>query len=322
MRVLLVTPASRGTHHGNRVTAERWARLIGEAGHAVTVDERYAGQRTDVLVALHARRSADSVRAFADAHADRPIVLALTGTDLYPDLASAGVSADVLELAGRLVVLQPLATEQLPPGLRSRVRVIYQSAEPPPDADLPRVGTGAAYIVVVLSHLRAVKDPLLAAEAARRLPSSSAVQILHYGAVLDPELGDAAREEQAQNPRYQWLGDRPPSEARAALARARLLALTSRDEGGANALSEAIAARVPIVATAIPGSIGILGPDYPAYIPPGDPQELAETIERLERDDAGIYAELERRITALLPLVRPDRERQAWQQLLAELEPL
>ena len=319
MRVLVVTPAPEGSHHGNRVTAERWARLIGEVGHTVTVTERYDGQRTDVLVALHARRSADAVRAFADAKPGRPIVLALTGTDLYPDLVSAGVSEDVLELANRLVVLQPLATEQLPAALRSRALVIYQSAEPPPAAGHAEPDFEATFTVVVLAHLRAVKDPLLAAQAARRLPASSAVRILHYGAALDPELGSAACEEEARNPRYCWLRDRPPSEVRAVLGRAQLLALTSRHEGGANALSEAIAAQLPVVATAIAGSIGILGAHYTSYVPAGDPERLAELIDRLERNEGGCYAGSARQIQALAPLVRPERERRAWQQLLAEV---
>ncbi len=316
MRVLIVTPAPRGTHHGNRVTAERWARLISEAGHTVALDEQYTGQLADVLIALHARRSVDSVGAFADTDPNGRIVIALTGTDLYPDLDSAGVSPQLLHMADGLVVLQPLAADQLPPALGPRCRVIYQSAEPCPPGELREV---EGFTVVVLAHLRAVKDPLLSAKAAALLPATSFVRVLHYGAALDPELGEAARREESRNPRYRWLGDRPPYEARAAVCTARLLSLTSRHEGGANALSEAIAARVPVVATAIPGSVGILGADYPCYVPTGDAEALAEVLERLERNEAGCWAELERRISTLAPLISPEKEHHAWQQLLAEL---
>ena len=48
------------------------------------------GEWDQVLVALHARRSYQSIRGFHRDYADRPLVVALTGTDLYHDL-SAGL---------------------------------------------------------------------------------------------------------------------------------------------------------------------------------------------------------------------------------------
>jgi glycosyltransferase involved in cell wall biosynthesis len=170
----------------------------------------------------------------------------------------------------------------------------------------------------VLAHLRAVKDPLLTARAARLLPSGSRVRVAHAGAALDAALERLARAEQEANPRYRWLGDLSRRRALGLLARSRLLSLTSCLEGGANVISEAVACSVPVVSSRIAGSIGILKRDYPGFFPVGDARALAALLERAERDRA-FYRALRSRCAALRPLVRPERERRSWKRLLEEL---
>ena len=62
----IVTPAPRGSRKGNRITADRYAQLLRALGHHVTVgtDERDC----DLLLALHARKSAPAMRRFRRAH--------------------------------------------------------------------------------------------------------------------------------------------------------------------------------------------------------------------------------------------------------------
>jgi glycosyltransferase involved in cell wall biosynthesis len=132
-------------------------------------------------------------------------------------------------------------------------------------------------------------------------------------------MADQARAEAVANPRYRWLGDRPRWQALRILARSRLLVLSSRLEGGANVLSEAIAAGVPVVASRIPGSVGLLGDDYLGYFPVGDTETLANLLDRAETD-AGFYNGLRTWCRRLRPLVRPARERQTWGSLLRELQ--
>ncbi len=314
MRILLVTPAPPGSRKGNRVTALRWARLLRELGHRAAVRGDYRGERCDLLVALHARKSAAAVEAYRAARPDAPLVLTLTGTDVYEDIRTDAAARRSLELASRLVVLQPLAIKELDERLRGKARVIYQSAVVPP---APR-RRSATFDVCVLGHLRPVKDPFRTALASRLLPASSRVRVLHVGAALSPDMAQQAEAEAAANPRYRWLGDLPQPRALRVLAGSRLLALTSRLEGGANAVSEAIAAGVPVVSSHIAGSVGLLGADYPGYFPVSDTEALAALLSRAETD-AAFYRELRRRCRRLRPLFRPARERAGWRRLLREL---
>jgi glycosyltransferase involved in cell wall biosynthesis len=195
------------------------------------------------------------------------------------------------------------------------VRVIYQSAErsstPPPREE-------GCFQVCVLAHLRSVKDPLRAAYAVRDLPASSRILVKHAGAALDPEFEKQVEAEQRMNPRYQWLGPLAHEQAVDLLARSHLLVLTSHLEGGANVISEAIAVSSPVISSLIPGSIGILGKDYPGYFPVGQSASLREQLARAESDD-GFYRDLQQWVAGLRPLVSAARERETWGALLAEL---
>lgn len=297
------------------MTAQRWARILRELGHRVSVDHDYRRQPCDLLIALHARRSAASVERFSELRPEAPILLALTGTDLYRDFDDSVTAQRTLELASLLVVLQPLATAKLPSGERPKVRVIYQSAQPYGGRVFPRRGV---FEVAVLAHLREVKDPLRPALAARLLPPGSRIEVVHMGGTLEPELERRAREMVARNPRYRWLGERPHWQALRLLARARMLVVPSLMEGGANVVSEALANSVPVLASRIPGSIGLLGEDYPGYFDVGDESALARLMERAE-NDASFYGELRERCRRLGSMVEPVAEREAWAALLAEL---
>ena len=315
MRILVVTPAPPGARTGNRVTALRWARILRGLGHRVTISGRYVAQRCDVLVALHARRSFPSIARYRRRHPRAPLVVALTGTDLYADLRSSASARRALDMATRLVALQPMALKSLAPRGWRKARVIVQSAVGPRRPPSRRPG---AFEVCVLGHLRAVKDPFRTAAAARLLPSSSRIRVRHLGAAIEPGMAARARAEQRRNFRYRWIGERPHAAALRILARSRLLCLTSKLEGGANVISEAAAAGVPVVSSRIDGSVGLLGSRYAGYFPVGDTCALAALLLRAETDP-GFYAALRRGVRRLAPLVRPARERAAWASLLAEL---
>jgi putative glycosyltransferase (TIGR04348 family) len=319
MKICVVTPAPPGSRKGNRITAVRWARLLRELGHRVQVCQAYEGSHCDVLLALHARRSAESIARFRRKHPDKPLVLALTGTDLYGDIHTDPVAQRSLELASRFILLQPAGIEELAQRLRDKARVIYQSVELPRHASRSaHHSSGHHFEVCVLGHLRAVKDPFRTAQAARLLPEESCIRVTQVGGALSADMAEQARGEQASNPRYRWLGELPRWKALRALARSDLLVLTSQMEGGANVISEALAVGVPVISSRISGSVGLLGTDYPGYFPVGDTQGLAKLLWRAETDPQ-FYRALQKWCVRLRPLIDPARERRGWRSLLREL---
>jgi putative glycosyltransferase (TIGR04348 family) len=314
VRIRLVTPAGSESRAGNRVTAERWAGILRRLGHRVVVETEYQGGAGDLLVALHARRSAPSIRRWKRERPEAPVVVGLAGTDLYPRLSRVGRRS--VAAADRVVALQPLAARKVPPRDRSKVRTILQSAVPAPVA--PR--RGLVPTVLVLGHLRPVKDPFRAAMAARRLPVDERPFVLQAGAALGPAMARRALAEMRRNDLYLWAGDLPPSRVRRLLRRCRLLVLSSRHEGGANVIGEAVVAGLPVLASRIPGSVGLLGPDYPGYFPVGDTAALARLMRRTQREPA-FYERLLRHVERLAPLFAPEREERAWDRLLREIAP-
>ncbi len=314
MRILVATPAARGSRKGNRVTALRWAAHLRALGHRVAVAEAWRGQDCDLLVALHATKSHASVERWRERRGDAPLVVGCAGTDLYQDLPASAEARRSLELATRITVLQPLGIAALPPEVRAKAQPIFQSACPAPPVPAPP-GTFQACL---LAHLRSVKDPFVAADAVRRLPARSRVLLVHLGAALDAGAAEEARRRMQESPRYRWLGEEPRRRALSRLAGSRLLVVTSRLEGGSNAVSEAVASGVPVLSTRIAGSMGLLGEDYPGSFPVGDAAALAELLLRVE-EDAAFRARLEEALRRLRPLVDPRREREAWRALLAGL---
>jgi putative glycosyltransferase (TIGR04348 family) len=220
-----------------------------------------------------------------------------------------------LELADRLIVLQPKGRAELPRRLRSKVRVIYQSVEatraPPHKKD-------HLFEVCVLGHLRHEKDPFRTALALRFVPAEASIRVIHAGQALKSVLADRARKLAAQDPRYRWIGEVSRARARRILARSRLLVLSSRMEGGANVVSEAIVDGVPVLASRIAGSEGMLGEDYPGFFAVGDTRALARLLLRAA-SESDFYSQLKKWCSRLAPLFEPAREREAWNHLLREL---
>jgi glycosyltransferase involved in cell wall biosynthesis len=202
--------------------------------------------------------------------------------------------------------------------LRSKACAIYQCAKP--TGLEPRLNH-SAFEVAVLGHLRYEKDPLRTALALRLLPASLPIRVTHLGQALSPAMEKRARAAAARDPRYRWQGEVSRARARRILARSHLLVLTSRMEGGANVISEALADHVPVISSRIPGSEGILGTRYPGFFPVGDSDALAGLLRRAATESS-FYDRLKRWCTRLAPLVEPWRERRAWEHLLAELVPL
>jgi putative glycosyltransferase (TIGR04348 family) len=315
MRIVLITPDGPSSRTGNKVAASRWARILRRLGHRVRLASDYDGKPADLMVAVHAWRSAKAVARFKALFPERPVVLQLSGTDIYDYIKSDPTpTLCTMTLADRLVALNDLAWRVVPKRLRSRLVVIHQSAR----SALPHRPSRRAVVVSVIGHLRDVKDPLRAAEAARLLPRDSRVHIEQVGRAYSPEWAVKARAEMADNPRYTWRDDVPAAAVRRLLARSHAMVISSRSEGGANVISEAAVARVPILASRMDGNVGLLGKDYPGCFKVGDTKGLARLMRRLE-DEPRFAASLAKAVARRAPLFRPAREIAAWRRLLAEL---
>ena len=304
MRIALVTPARPGSRAGNRHTALRWAAMLRAQGHKVTIStEWHANDKDDLLLALHARRSHASIKSFKQAHPNGPIVLALTGTDVYRDIHSDLDAKESLELATRFIVLQPKAIDELPKRLRSRAHVVYQSCS----TRLKHKPVKRKFRLCVIGHLRDEKDPLRALHALHYVPEDLDIELIQVGDSLDDRLAAEAREATKRDKRYGWLGSVTHARALKLLASSHAMVISSRMEGGANVVSEAIRIGVPVIASRISGNVGLLGAKYPAYYRPGDERALARLIERIQRD-LRFYGELKRRLAKLRPMVSPANE--------------
>lgn len=312
MTIRFLIPSSSGERSGNAVTASRWKGFFEEVGHRVEVGGHGP---CDAVVAFNAFKTrGEALEALAQSATPR-LVICLTGTDLYEDLPRFPDALDVLELADRLVVLHPLAVSELPERFLPKARVICQSAVPTPRLE----GSGdGEFPVCVIAHLRDVKDPLRAAKAARLLPQSSRIRIVHVGKALTPDHEEAASREAEENPRYRWLGELSGERTATVLGQSRLLVLSSVLEGGANVLSEAVVAGVPVLASDIPCARGLLGDDYPGLFPVGDTRGLADLLGRAEADPA-YYAELAARCRSVSWKFDPEREIDALRSLLEDL---
>ena len=308
-----MTPALAAANNGNWQTAQRWARMLG--GHyRVRLADAWQGGDEVLMVALHARRSAASVAAWRAQHPGRPLVLVLTGTDLYRDIAHDASAQASLQRADRLVVLNELGLQQLPAALRGKAQVCLQSCR----ARVPRPKAQRHLRALMVGHLRDEKSPQTYFAAARRLLARTDIRLDHIGQALDPALADEARALMQVQPRYRWLGALPHAATRTRIAAAHVLVHASRMEGGAHVVMEAVTSGTPVLASRIDGNLGLLGADYPGTFAWGDDAALAALIERA-RDDPAMLPALRAACDARAARFAPERERQALQALVSGL---
>lgn len=322
-RVLIVSPATEAANNGNWHTAARWAQML-QPDCEVAIAQDWDGTPYDVLLALHARRSAPAIARWAKAHGaphNAPgLAVVLTGTDLYRDIQTDAQAHASLRLARALVVLQECGPDALPNALRPKARVIFQSAAshaPLPKPTLP-------LRVVMVGHLRDEKAPQTLWEAARLLCGHGDITFDHIGGALDAALGEQARACMAQCPQYHWRGALAHGDTLHAIAQAHVLVHTSRMEGGAHAILEAVCNGTPVLASRIPGNVGMLGADYGGYFALDDATALAHLLLRCRDERAeteGLYTLLQHQCAARAPLFAPQAEAEAVRALVRDLLP-
>jgi putative glycosyltransferase (TIGR04348 family) len=307
----IVSPAAVGANNGNWQTAARWARFLREAYRltcvttTATVAEHH---RPDLIIALHARRSAQALAEYSACTPSAPSVLVLTGTDLYRDIHTDATARNALRIATRLVVLQASGLAELPAEVRSKAEVIYQSAATLRPVS-HRPGSAHRFTVIMVGHLRAEKDPSTFLRACQLLRDTP-IRFSHVGAILDQCFVNEVAATTATVPHYRWLGNQAHAATRQRLKRSELMVISSLMEGGANVVIEAVTSGVAVIASNISGNRGLLGDDYAGYFPTGDAPVLAALIQRCATDP-DFHALLRNQCEARRTLFEPARERAA-----------
>lgn len=324
--LVIVSPALADANNGNWQTARRWQRLL-SATHQVRIATDWPGETPEAqaaaakdvaMLTLHARRSARAIRAWARERGPLGLGVVLTGTDLYHDIFRDRDAKRSLELARHLVVLQEQGPASVPPAWRAKTRVIFQSTP----AREPAAKARRWLRVACVGHLRSVKSPQTLMQAARLLNGQGGIRIDHIGDALAPEWAEAALGTELDAPHYRWLGPLTHGQSLRAIRRAHLLVNTSSMEGGAHVIMEAIRCGTPVLASRVPGNVGMLGPDYEGYFPHDDPQALADLILRCRREQAdpeGLPARLAAQCALRAPLFEPEAERAALLRLIGDL---
>jgi len=281
-KIVLISPAAVDANNGNWHTAHRWAKFLSEYCD-IAILQSWNGADSDsvAMIALHARRSAPSIHAWAARHPGKPLIVVLTGTDLYRDIQTDADAKESLRLATHLVVLQEAGLTALPEDLRAKTSVIYQSAP----RLRPAVKATQRFKVVMVGHLRDEKDPLTFMKAAQ-LCTKSGLGFDQIGDGLDAALASAAQTTAAQNPHYRWLGGLPRAATRQRIKRAHVLVNSSVMEGGAHVILEAVQSGTPVLASLISGNVGMLGADYAGYFDVGDATGLAGLVKRCATEPA------------------------------------
>lgn len=275
----------------------------------VTASAAVAGNdHPDLIIALHARRSAQALAGYSISTPSAPSILVLTGTDLYRDIHTDATARNALRIATRLVVLQATGVAELPAEVRSKAEVIYQSAPTLRPAS-HRPGSAHRFNIIMVGHLRAEKDPSTFLRACQLLRDTP-LRFSHVGAILDPHFASEVAATTAAVPHYRWLGNQAHAATRQRLKRSDLMVISSLMEGGANVIIEAVTSGVAVIASDISGNRGLLGDDYAGYFPAGDAAALAALIQRCATDPE-FHALLRRQGEARRTLFDPARERAA-----------
>ena len=316
MRIIQVTPSGQTSKSGNRTTANRWARIFRSLGHSVSTITDYDDRSADMMVAIHAWRSARAIERFKALYPEKPLVVCLAGTDINefihthpkPTLRS-------MELADAMVCLHNLVKDITPISLQSKLHVIFQSAKPLPG---PRRLSGRNFNICVVSHLREIKDPMRTALAVRTLPNQSKIRVTHLGMAHGGRSAARAIREMKQNPRYVWKGEVAGWQVRQELKRSHLMVISSSAEGGANVISEAVVAGVPVIASKIDGNVGLLGKNYRGYYPVGNTRELRKVILKAEKDKV-FFQSLTKQCNSIKSKFTAEREQKSWAELISNI---
>jgi putative glycosyltransferase (TIGR04348 family) len=312
--VVIISPALSDANNGNWQTAKRWAQMLGSQ-HRTRIAKQWepsSDASDQIMIALHARRSSDSIAAWHAKHGSSGLIVALTGTDLYRDILVDQQAKTSLDAAGQLVVLQELGILSLPEQHRAKTSVIFQSTT----SRQTKAKTDKHLNAVMVGHLRDEKMPQTLFETARLLMKDKNIRITHIGAGLDESLAQDAINTEALCAGYSWARGLKHAQTRQRIQRAHVLLHTSKMEGGAHVIMEAVCSGTPVLASRMDGNVGMLGQGYDGYFPVGDAPALAKLLRQCKNENA-FLDQLASQCALRAPLFSPLAEQTALLRLVA-----
>ncbi len=272
-RIALVSPFILPSFCGNSILADRLAKGLSERGHAVSLFdsgktrlENALPFKPEILHSLNADRPHSWVKDFLRAN-PVPWIITLTGTDYNSWCGKREPPPQIkenLERAGALVVFHGEALQSLGnclPSVANKIQVIPQGVSySEEDQDViqlrKEIGVGIDEIVfLMVSSVRPVKNLRAAIEAFPEIERKvQNAKLLLIGPIWDQEEGRRILEMGQELKCFSYLGEKPPSEVRRFMAASDVFLNTSLDEGMPGAILEAMAERLPILASSIEGN--------------------------------------------------------------------
>lgn len=312
---LIHSPYPRQKSQGNAVTALRMQNLLLESGLDVAIHERGdAPMHARCLIALNARKSAREIFDFHHRQPESAIVSLLTGTDVnHPemeDLSSATIKA--LRLSTSVVSLHDGFTHRIPEDLLGKTKVIYPSVQLPSGFSHCPVEPKK---VMIAGNYRVEKNPTLMMSAVRKL-AELPLDFHAYGAGGDYQ--EHLDQTAAECSNFYFHGVQDHGVVLKEMQSMHALLNTSTEEGGANAICEAVAIGLPVLASRIDGNIGMLGFDYEGFFTSGDLQSLTDLLTRMDRDEA-FYQTLKRQVAARARCFSYQYEAEQWAALVRKM---
>ncbi len=313
MKIAIFSALDRDSRSGNWITASRWQKLLRSKGHHVSIvhnNDAAIQSFTDVFIGLHARRSSQALIQFRKRHPLGSTIVALTGTDIYRDLAPTRTqhparAVRALNECDHIIALQPLMAKRLNRHWRSKSSTVMMDVLPQTKRRTRK--NDSSLNVCVIGHMRHEKDPLRAAMAVRTLPAGVQIKVSQAGRALTESFEKRSILEQRRNENWEWIGSVPWKQAQRMMQTSDVLVNSSRYEGAPNVLFEAMSWQLPVIATKIDGHVGILGADYPAYFQVGDTKALKNLLMRCH-DDKAFYQRLVARVKSLTQKYSPGTE--------------
>jgi len=339
MRISITSPFPADSLQGNSVSGRRITGLLKSLGHHARLFHNGFAPDCELLIALNAWRSSAVIAEFAEirrgiidhstgfnASFNRvqsptkegtvpKIAVVMTGSDLFPfDGLLKPETLQSINFADAVIITHGEARERIH---HPMVRVIRKSIALPEEflsQGKPRNAESPAVNGIMVAHLREQKNPFLFLRAVPHLKSP--IHIDHFGHANSAEFQENA--EKYHSHAYHWKGEVARTELLRALQKADFLLNTSYIEGSSNAVCESIALGTPVIASAIPGNIGVLGADYPGLFGVDDTKGLAEMLDRFA-NSKGFRLELVTCCSQLAGGLAESRESQDWAELIEDL---